>query len=50
MAAQFSEREVVLTPHPAEAARLLGISTQEVQQDRFAAVRALAQNIRRWWY
>lgn len=39
----FSEREVVLTPHPAEAARLLGISTQEVQQDRFAAVRALAQ-------
>lgn len=39
----FSEREVVLTPHPAEAARLLGVSTAEVQQDRFAAARALAQ-------
>lgn len=33
----------ILTPHPAEAARLLGCSTQEVEQDRFAAVRALQQ-------
>ncbi len=33
----------VLTPHPAEAARLLGCSTQEVQRDRFAAVTALQQ-------
>lgn len=33
----------VLTPHPAEAARLLGISTEAVQADRFAAVEALAQ-------
>ena len=33
----------VLTPHPAEAARLLGISTADVQRDRFAAVRALQQ-------
>ena len=32
----------LLTPHPAEAARLLGITTAEVQSDRFAAVRALA--------
>lgn len=31
----------VLTPHPGEAARLLGSSTREVQADRFAAVRAL---------
>ncbi|MBO4317862.1 MAG: hypothetical protein J5855_06275 [Mailhella sp.] len=31
----------VLTPHPAEAARLLGISTPEVEQDRQAALRAL---------
>ncbi len=31
----------VLTPHPGEAARLLGIGTQEVNQDRFAAARAL---------
>jgi hydroxyethylthiazole kinase-like uncharacterized protein yjeF len=28
----------ILTPHPGEAARLLGCSTAEVQQDRFAAV------------
>ncbi|MBK8103971.1 MAG: hypothetical protein IPK30_12140 [Cellvibrionales bacterium] len=28
-------------PSPAEAARLLGISTADVQRDRFAAVRAL---------
>lgn len=33
----------ILTPHPAEAARLLGCSTQEVEQDRFAAIRALQQ-------
>lgn len=33
----------VLTPHPAEAARLLALSTAEVQADRPAAVRALAE-------
>jgi len=32
----------LLTPHPAEAARLLGVSTREVQQDRVAAARTLA--------
>ena len=31
----------VLTPHPAEAARLLGTTTAEIQADRLAAVRAL---------
>lgn len=31
----------VLTPHTAEAARLLGQSCSEVHQDRFAAIRAL---------
>jgi len=31
----------LLTPHPAEAARLLGVTTQEVQADRFAAVAQL---------
>jgi hydroxyethylthiazole kinase-like uncharacterized protein yjeF len=31
----------VLTPHPAEAARLLGSSTRAVQSDRFAAATAL---------
>ncbi|VAW84550.1 NAD(P)H-hydrate epimerase / ADP-dependent (S)-NAD(P)H-hydrate dehydratase [hydrothermal vent metagenome] len=33
----------LLTPHPAEAARLLSISTAEVVADRFAAVAALQQ-------
>ncbi|MBC9249181.1 bifunctional ADP-dependent (S)-NAD(P)H-hydrate dehydratase/NAD(P)H-hydrate epimerase [Pseudomonas alcaligenes] len=35
--------DCVLTPHPGEAARLLGISTAEVQGDRPAAALALAQ-------
>ncbi|MDG2046168.1 MAG: NAD(P)H-hydrate dehydratase [Halioglobus sp.] len=33
----------VLTPHPGEAARLLGCSTGQVQADRFAAVNAVQQ-------
>ena len=33
----------ILTPHPGEAATLLGISTAEVQADRFAALEALAK-------
>jgi ADP-dependent NAD(P)H-hydrate dehydratase / NAD(P)H-hydrate epimerase len=33
----------VLTPHPGEAARLLGCSVAEVQRDRRAAVQALAR-------
>ncbi len=35
-------RPLVLTPHPGEAARLLGTSTGEVQRDRIGAARALA--------
>jgi len=31
----------VITPHPGEAARLLGTTTREVQSDRFAAVEQL---------
>lgn len=31
----------VLTPHPGEAARLLGVSSAEIERDRFASVRAL---------
>jgi NAD(P)H-hydrate epimerase len=34
----------ILTPHPGEAGRLLGIGAERVQADRFAAVRALAQS------
>ena len=35
-----------LTPHPLEAARLLGCDAAEVQADRLAAVRALAEQLR----
>ena len=31
----------VLTPHPGEAARLLGVATEDIQADRFAAVTSL---------
>jgi ADP-dependent NAD(P)H-hydrate dehydratase / NAD(P)H-hydrate epimerase len=31
----------ILTPHPGEAARLLGTSTMDIQADRFAAIHAL---------
>ena len=31
----------ILTPHPGEAARLLGCSTGQIEEDRFAAVREL---------
>lgn len=34
--------QVVLTPHPGEAARLLQCTTAQVQADRFAAARTLA--------
>jgi NAD(P)H-hydrate epimerase len=33
----------VLTPHPGEAARLLGCTVAEIQHDRFAAARELAR-------
>jgi len=33
----------VITPHPGEAARLLGIGTDEVQADRFTSVRRLQE-------
>ena len=33
----------VITPHPGEAARLLGISTEQVQADRPAAARAMVK-------
>ena len=33
----------ILTPHPGEAARLLGVTIEEVQADRFSAVRQIAE-------
>ncbi len=44
LAAKLDNRSLI-TPHPAEAARLLGCSTAQVQADRPAAVHALAQQL-----
>jgi NAD(P)H-hydrate epimerase len=38
--------QAVLTPHPGEAARLLGSSTADVERDRVGAVRRLAEATR----
>ena len=38
--------DTIVTPHPAEAARLLGRETSEVQADRLAASRRLAEELR----
>lgn len=42
LAALRRDAPTVLTPHPGEAARLLGCTTREVQHDRLSCVRALA--------
>ena len=39
----FQRDNWILTPHPGEAARLLDISVEEVQADRFSAVKQLAE-------
>jgi NAD(P)H-hydrate epimerase len=40
---RFASPDVVLTPHPGEAARLLEGSVEEIQRDRPAAARRLAE-------
>ena len=40
------DRATILTPHPLEAARLLGTTTQAVQADRLGAALALAERYR----
>ncbi len=37
-----SDAPRIITPHPGEAARILGTTSEQVQQDRFAAVRELS--------
>lgn len=39
----FARHRAVLTPHPGEASRLLGVTSEEVQSDRFMAVKKLAE-------
>jgi NAD(P)H-hydrate epimerase len=39
----------VITPHPGEAARLLGCSTAEIQRDRLKALRALSKRFGNCW-
>ncbi|MFL6566108.1 MAG: NAD(P)H-hydrate dehydratase [Burkholderiales bacterium] len=41
-ACERRKADTLLTPHPAEAGRLLGRSTGEIQQDRLTAARSLA--------
>jgi hydroxyethylthiazole kinase-like uncharacterized protein yjeF len=36
------ERQIILTPHPGEMARLTGLSTAEIQADRFTVARNFA--------
>jgi NAD(P)H-hydrate epimerase len=44
LAAQPRRRpDWILTPHPGEAARLLGVTVPEIESDRFAAARAIVQ-------
>jgi len=50
LAAMLAGREgiSVLTPHPGEAGRLLGITAKEVQGDRLASVMTLAKTFQSW--
>ena len=43
LACERRSGDTLLTPHPAEAGRLLGSSTEQVQADRLAAARALSK-------
>lgn len=40
--------DIILTPHPAEAARLLNVETQHIQADRVAAAQAIASQYKAW--
>jgi len=45
---QWDPDKVVLTPHPAEAARLLDMTTAEIQRDRTSSIRKLADRYYAW--
>jgi NAD(P)H-hydrate epimerase len=42
-ATPLKNKKVVLTPHPGEAGRLLGISSHQVQEDRLRSARKIAE-------
>ena len=42
-AIDFSNHSVIMTPHPAEAGRLLNITTAEVQSDRISTAKTLVE-------
>lgn len=44
----WGDGPVVLTPHPAEAARLLATTTDQIQRDRPDAARRLAERFQAW--
>jgi hydroxyethylthiazole kinase-like uncharacterized protein yjeF len=44
----WGKGDIVLTPHPTEAARLLQSETKKVQEDRSAAAMALAKKYKAW--
>ena len=50
LAASLAKRKAatLLTPHPAEAGRLLGVTTATVQADRVGSARAIARRYRSW--
>jgi NAD(P)H-hydrate repair Nnr-like enzyme with NAD(P)H-hydrate dehydratase domain len=39
----------VITPHPGEAARMLGTTTDDIQSDRFRSLRALSARFGNCW-
>jgi hydroxyethylthiazole kinase-like uncharacterized protein yjeF len=45
-AVQSRKAPTLMTPHPAECARLLGVATKDVQADRIAAARQLAARMK----
>ncbi len=45
---KFSGHPRILTPHPGEMSRLLGLSTQDIQADRVGAASALAEKGLAW--
>lgn len=42
---QYIQNYDILTPHPAEAGRFLGLSSKEVQENRFASMESLKEKI-----